>query len=164
VVCLFSGDPGCCQNEIRMGPHGIVRIHILELDDSIAGHQKNRRDGKQMVVLSGRCFQVDAMLSQRTERALVGFISDTKGLAHLHGAVRKQVEPDIELLNRLLNPGRLVRRDSDDVKTELIELRCNVAQLTQLPPAMRSPASAIEDQQRGPALDGSVQVKRLAGG
>lgn len=143
-----------------MRAHGIIRVDVFKLDHAAPGHQKNGRNRQQVMACARRGFNIHAMLRQGIERRFVHSVGHSETFAHVHGAVRKQREPDTELLTCILEIGRLVRRNRNDLESELIELRFNVAQLTQLPLAVRSPAAAIEHQQRRPGLDGVIQVER----
>jgi len=96
--------------------------------------------------LPRRGLEVDAMFRQSFQRGFIDAVSNTECFRSRHGAVGQKRKTDVLLLNCLMELRGLIRRDSDYLESELAELRPHIAQLDQLPVAMRSPAAAIKHQ------------------
>ena len=59
---LLVGESCGGQQQFRMHPHGIVRIHVFELNDEIAAGQKYRRNRQLVMRFSRGALQVNTML------------------------------------------------------------------------------------------------------
>jgi hypothetical protein len=73
--------------------------------------------------------------------------------------VGKKSESDFVFLNGLADFDRLVRRNSNDLKSQTAELWLSIAQLNQLPVTVGSPATAIKDENGGLCLNGRHQFE-----
>jgi len=84
------------------------------------------------------------VLNQGLQVCVVHLIGDAERLGGRHHAVRQKGETDVLFFNGLAELWWLVRRNTDNLKSELAELGLGVAQLNQLPVTMRSPAATIK--------------------
>ena len=97
-----------------------------------------------MVFLTRCCFKVDSMLCKQSKRWIVHRISNAKGSRSGHFAVGEKVKFHAMFRHRLTEFGWLIRRDTQDLKSIIVNLGFDGAQLTQLPIAVWSPATAVK--------------------
>ncbi len=107
-----------------------------------------------MMILSRRDLEINAKFDEGLQGTFIHLIGDSKCLGSRHRAVREKGEADVMFFKGLTNLGGLVGRNPDDLRSELAELRFRVAQLNQLPVAMRSPAATVKHQDCRLCLDG----------
>ena len=148
-----------------MRTNGVVWVDVFELNHPIRRHQEHRRHGKLVMLLSRSRFQVDPVLCKKLQSGVIHLIGypESSGTSHL--AVGKESEADFVFFDCFADFGGLVRRDADDLESQVAELRFDVAQLNQLPVAVRSPNSSIKNQKRWLCFDGYRQIEsRSIGG
>src|SRR5260370_41289483 len=85
--------------------------------------------------------------------SIIDLIGYPKGPRSSHLTVGKTSEGDFVFFNGLADFGGLVRRNSNDLKSQTAELGFGITQLNQLPVTVRPPAASIDTEYSGRALD-----------
>lgn len=64
------------QEQLRMHPHGVVRVYVFELNHATRRYQEHRRHGKLVMLLSRNCFQIDSVLCKKLQSGVIHLIGD----------------------------------------------------------------------------------------
>ncbi len=129
-----------------MHPYGIIGIYVFKLNHKVRTDKKHGRNGQLLMLLSRSSLQVNSVLRQSFQRGRIDFVRDPEGSCSRHLAVGEKSKIDLMFFDGLSYFGGLVGRKAEDSKSKLANLLIYFAQLNQLPLAVRSPPTAVEDQ------------------
>ncbi len=103
-----------------------------------------------MVIATGSLLEVDPVIQVFTDLGIAHLKDDPERAGRCEGGVGVERVTQLVLFQAIGQLRGTVCADRNDRKTQLRELRLQLAQLTELRCAIRSPAPAIEDEQRTP--------------
>jgi hypothetical protein len=115
-----------------------------------------------VVSLAGRILEIDPVLGVLGDVRVIELIDDPESASDVESTVRVErvAEPlDFEALLELLGS---VGAQRNDLEPERRQLRLDLAQLTELRVAIRSPATAVEDEERATFADRRLEVHRFS--
>ena len=75
---------------MRVESLSVIRVHILEIDDSIAADQVDRRDREDVMLVSGRFFQIDPEAFVLLQGGFVDCESQPEGPSRFGRRIRDQ--------------------------------------------------------------------------
>ena len=105
-----------------MRANGIVRVDVFELNQAIHCDQKYSRYRQLVVFRAGCRFEIDSILCKKLQRGIIHLIGYPEGPRSCHFTVGKKSEGDFVFFNGLTDFSGLVRRNSNDLKSQTAEL------------------------------------------